>query len=43
MSPFLPFRLLFSEGEIDPDLRTVIGRWDGLSVESKRTISRIIR
>ena len=34
---------LFSESDIDADLRTVIERWDGLSVELRRAIVRMVR
>jgi len=34
---------LFSKSEIDPDLRAVIERWDGLSVELRRAIVKMVR
>jgi hypothetical protein len=34
---------LFSKSEIDPDLRTVIERWDELSVELRRAIVKMVQ
>jgi len=35
--------ILFSKSEIDPGLRTVIERWDELSVELRQAIVRMIQ
>jgi len=35
--------ILFSESEIDADLRTVIERWEGLSVELRKAIVRMVQ
>ena len=35
--------ILFSESEIDADLKAVIDRWDGLSVELRQAILKIVR
>jgi hypothetical protein len=34
---------LFFESEIDPDLRTVVEQWDGLSVELRRAIVKMVQ
>ena len=34
---------LFSKSEIDPDLRTVIEQWDGLSIELRKAIVKMVR
>ena len=33
---------LFSKSEIDADLRTVIERWDGLSVDLRQAIVKMV-
>ena len=35
--------ILFFESEIDADLRTVIEQWDGLSVDLRRAIVKMVQ
>ena len=34
--------ILFFESDFDPDLRTVVKRWDGLSLEIRKAIVRMV-